>query len=81
VPSWKGGKTTEVGDEIDRREIWRIMDQFTGGPEVRCHRLRIEAVARTLLDRGSLSVEELDALMQCGNPDAMLPSFDDALAR
>jgi hypothetical protein len=44
---------------------------------VRCHRLRIEAVARTLLDRGSLSVEELDALMQCGDPDAILPSFDE----
>ena len=44
---------------------------------VRCHRLRIEAVARTLFDRGSLSVEELDALMQCGNPDAILPSFDE----
>ena len=44
---------------------------------VRCHRLRIEAVARTLLDRSSLSVEELDALMQCGNPDAILPSFDE----
>jgi hypothetical protein len=29
---------------------------------VHCHRLRIEAVARTL-DKGSLSVEELDALM------------------
>jgi hypothetical protein len=44
---------------------------------VHCHRLRIEAVARTLLDRGSLSAEELDALMQCGNPDAILPSFDE----
>jgi hypothetical protein len=41
---------------------------------VRCHRLRIEVVARTL-DRGSLNVEELDALMQCGNPDAILASF------
>jgi hypothetical protein len=28
------GKTTEVGDEIDRREIWRMMDQLTGGPDV-----------------------------------------------
>jgi hypothetical protein len=42
---------------------------------VRCHRLR--SVARPLLDRGRLSVEELDALMQCGNSDAILPSFDE----
>jgi hypothetical protein len=34
-------------------------------------------VASTPLDRGSLSVEELDALMQCGNPDAILLSFDE----
>jgi hypothetical protein len=30
----KRGKTTEVGDEVDRREIWRMMDQFTGGRDV-----------------------------------------------
>jgi hypothetical protein len=30
----KGGKTTEVGDEIDRHEIWRTMDQLTEGPDV-----------------------------------------------
>jgi hypothetical protein len=25
---------TEVGDEIDRRAIWRMMDQLTGGLDV-----------------------------------------------
>ena len=38
----KGGKTTEVGDEIDRREIWRIMDQLTGGPAAEMKGIRPE---------------------------------------